>query len=153
MESQSVSDQLSENEGGGDLRSVPSHAYTDKFYELFPYYLSIGMTYEQYWEQDCDLVKYYRKAAQIQQDVANQNAWIQGAYFYEVLVDVAPIFRSMAKKGTKPTPYRDSPFDLFAKNNKKQQERIQQKSDEKARAYMEAFAMSTNKKFNKKGGD
>ena len=67
------------------------------------------MTYEQFWEQDCELVKYYRKAAQIKQGLRNQDAWLQGAYFYEALIDAAPVLRAFAKKGTKPALYRESP--------------------------------------------
>lgn len=149
-----VSDRSSENEGGGgDQRPAPLLAYTPKFYELFPYYLSIGMTYEQYWEQDCELVKYYREAAEIKQKLKNQDAWLQGAYFYEALVDASPILRSFVKKGTKPVPYRDSPFDLFGQRDKVKQKKVQEKHDDQAKTYMEAFALSFNKKFQEKGGD
>ena len=127
-------------------------AYTNKFYEVFPYYLSIGMTYEQFWEQDCQLVKYYRKAAQIRQDLKNQDAWLQGAYIYEALIDAAPVFRSLAKKGTKPTPYRDSPYELFHQRDRKQREELRERHDDRAKAYMEAFMVSVNKKFKEKGG-
>lgn len=115
-------------------------------------YLSIGMTYEQFWEQDCELVKYYRKAAQIRQDLRNQDAWLQGAYFYEALIDAAPVLRAFAKKGTKPTPYRESPYELFSRQDKKQQKQFQEKHDDQAKAYMEAFMVSVNKKFQEKGG-
>lgn len=111
------------------------------------------MTYEQFWEQDCNLVKYYRKAAQIKQDLKNQEAWLQGAYIYEALIDAAPVFRSLAKKGTKPVPYRDSPYELFGKKNTVKRKEIQKKHDQQAKAYMEAFALSVNKRFREKGGD
>lgn len=62
--------------GGGGNRPAPRFAYTEKFYQVFPYYLAIGMTYEQFWEMDCDLVKYYRKAARIRQDLKNQDAMV-----------------------------------------------------------------------------
>lgn len=110
------------------------------------------MTYEQFWEQDCELVKYYRKAAQIRQDLRNQDAWLQGAYFYEALIDAAPALRAFAKKGTKPTPYRESPYELFSRQDKKQQKQLQEKHDDQAKAYMEAFMVSVNKKFQEKGG-
>ena len=110
------------------------------------------MSYEQYWEQDCELVKYYRKAAQIKQELRNQDAWLQGAYFYEALVDAAPILRAFAKKGTKPTPYREVPYELFSRQDKGQQEKMQEKHDEKAKAFMQAFALANNKKFQEKGG-
>lgn len=110
------------------------------------------MTYEQFWEQDCELVKYYRKAAQIRQDLRNQDAWLQGAYFYEALIDAAPVLRAFSKKGTKPTPYRENPYELFSRQDKKQQKQLQEKHDDQAKAYMEAFMVSVNKKFQKKGG-
>ena len=92
------------------------------------------MTYEQFWEQDCELVKYYRKAAQIKQDLRNQDAWLQGAYFYEALIDVAPVLRTFAKKGTKPALYRESPYELFGRQDKKQQKQLQEKHDDQAKA-------------------
>ena len=132
------------------MRPAPRFAYTEKFYECFPYYLAIGMTYEQYWEMDCDLVKYYRQAAQIKQDLANQNAWLQGAYIYEALVDVAPAFRAMGAK--KPMPYRKEHLELNTRKDLKHRKEVEQKQDEKAKAYMQAFALSMNKKFQEKGG-
>lgn len=149
-----VSDRLSDNEGGGgDQRPAALFAYTEKFYEVFPYYLAIGMSYEQFWEQDCDLVKYYRKASRIKQDLQNQEAWLQGAYVYEALIDASPVFHSLAKKRMKPVPYRDSPYELFGQSDTKKRKTIQEKHDEKAKAYMEAFMVSINKKFQAKGGD
>ena len=149
-----VSDRLSDNEGGGgDQRPAALFAYTGKFYEVFPYYLAIGMSYEQFWEQDCDLVKYYRRAARIKQDLQNQEAWLQGADVYEALIDASPVFHSLAKKGTKPVPYRDSPYELFGQSNTKKRKTIQEEHDAKAKAYMEAFMVSINKKFQAKGGD
>ena len=111
------------------------------------------MTYEQVWEEDCYLVKYYRKAAQIRQDLKNQEAWLQGVYIYEALIDASPVFHSLAKKGTKPIPYRDRPYELFTQKNVEKKKETQEKCDEKAKAYMEAFAISINKKFQEKGGD
>lgn len=110
------------------------------------------MTYEQYWEQDCELVKYYRRAAQIRQDLKNQDAWLQGAYFYEALCDASPLLRAFAKKGTKAQPYRKEPFDLYSKQDRPKRKKVEKKNDDKAKAYMEAFAIAVNKKFQEKGG-
>ena len=52
-----MSDPLSSTEGsGGVTATAPLHSYGEKFEELFPYYLSLGMTEEQYWDKDCRLV-------------------------------------------------------------------------------------------------
>lgn len=134
-------------EGGG--RSAPFlNSYTNQFYEVFPYYLSIGMTPEQYWDGDPLLAKYYRQADELKQKRKNQEIWLQGMYIYEALCDVAPIFHAFAKKGTKPTPYSDHPYSITAKE-REDEKKLQEKRDrEKARRYMEAQMAKINKRFN-----
>lgn len=114
---------------------------------MFPYYLAIGMTAEQFWDMDSTLVISYRKAFEIKQDLENQQAWLQGMYIYDALCCVAPVLHAFAKKGTKPTPFRKEPYPLSVKQDKRKQEIIEAKSDAKAKAFMEMFAMSNNKKF------
>lgn len=143
-----VSDLLSSTEGsGGDSTTAPLVTYTDKFNELFPHYLSIGMTEEQYWDKDCELVKAYRKAEEIRANRRNQELWLQGAYIYDTLCRVSPILHAFAKKGAKPTPYPDEPYPL---NEKQVAERKQEKEKEiysKGMRMMEGFFVSHNKKF------
>lgn len=153
MDGELVSESLSSRPGGGGgNRPAPRFAYTEKFYQVFPYYLAIGMTYEQFWEMDCDLVKYYRKAARIRQDLKNQDAWLQGMYVYQAVGNLAPILRAFAKKGAKPQPYPEQPFELNVRQDKKVENTKEKKQDDKAKAYMQMFAMSFNKKFQGKGG-
>ena len=133
-------------EGGG--RSVPfSNSYTKTFYDAFPFYLSIGMTPEQYWESDYTLVKYYRKAEELRNEKRNQELWLQGMYIYEAICDVAPILHAFAKKGTKPTPYSAKPYPLNDKQSKRDEEEKQRRLTEKGKRFMEAMAVSINKKF------
>lgn len=110
------------------------------------------MTYEQFWEQDCALVKYYRKAARIRQDLKNQDAWLQGMYVYQAVGNLAPILRAFAKKGAKPQPYPEQPFELNVRQDKKVEKTKEKKQDDKAKKYMEAFALAHNRKFQGKGG-
>ena len=147
MDSELVSSSLSTTEGSGQSGSPPSFTYTDKFYELFPYYLSIGMTPEQYWEGDCTLVKYYRKAEELRNEKRNQELWLQGVYIYEALCDVSPVLHAFAKKGTKPTPYSVKPYPLTKEQSRKDEEAKQRKLAEKGKRFMEAMAASINKKF------
>ena len=68
-----MSDPLSSTEGsGGVTATAPLHSYGEKFEELFPYYLSLGMTEEQYWDKDCRLVIFYRKAEELRTSRKNQ---------------------------------------------------------------------------------
>ena len=94
-----------ERKGAEDSSSLSSFLY-----ECFPYYLVIGMTPEQYWEEDGDLPIYYRKADEYRQERINWQLHLQGMYVYEAICDASPIFNPLAKKGTKPIPYRSVPY-------------------------------------------
>lgn len=125
---------------------------------MFPYYLAIGMTYDQFWNQDVELVRFYRKAAKIKRDLRNQDLWLQGAYVYEAILDSAPVLRfSFSKKPPKPIPYREQPYELEP-NKKKISARPtetlsqEEKNDRKAKSIMEMWMVNINKKFEKKGG-
>lgn len=128
--------------GGELLKSSASKplSYTEIFYEHFPFYLSIGMTYDQYWNDDCMLVKYYREAHRLRNERKNQELWLQGLYIYEALCDVAPILHPFAKSGTRPRPYPNKPFPLTreeVERDKKEQEKLNR---QKAKALFEAWA-------------
>ena len=105
------------------------------------------MTPEQYWEGDCMLAKYYRKAEELRNEKRNQELWLQGMYIYEALCDVSPILHAFAKKGTKPSPYSDKPYALTVEQSKRNEVEKQRKLAEKGKRFMEAMAASINKKF------
>ena len=107
-----VSGSLSVDEESERRSRSPFLTYTEQFYEVFPYYLSIGMTPEQFWDSDPWLAKHYRKAAELRIERKNQELWLQGMYIYEALCDVAPILQAMAKKGTKPRAYSEQPYPI-----------------------------------------
>lgn len=143
-----VSDSLSdEGESGGTATTLPK-TYTEKFNELFPYYLSLGMTEAQYWDKDSMLVVHYRKADRLRQERMNQELWLQGAYFYEALCAVSPILHAFAKKGTKPKPYAPEPFTISDKQAEAKEEEKAKKTYNKGKQFMEKFLLDTNKKFN-----
>lgn len=116
------------------------------------------MTYEQFWEQDVWLVKAYREAFRLKQELREQDLWVQGAYIYEAILDASPVLHDFAKKGTKPLPYRDRPIGLYGNTHQttspsKVDETPQQKNDNKAKQIMEMMMVSINKRFEKAGGD
>ena len=147
MDSELVSSSLSATGESERKSSALPFTYTEKFYELFPYYLSIGMTYDQYWNGDCTLTKYYRKADEIKKERRNEELWLQGAYIYEALCDVSPILHAFAKKGTKPQPYSDKPYSITAEQVKRAEEEKARKIAEKGKRFMEALMQSNNKRF------
>ena len=142
-----VSDSLSSTEGSGGSTTAPLKTYTEKFTELFPYYLSIGMTEEQYWDRDSTLVVPYRKADEIRTNKRNQEMWLQGAYMYDALCRVSPLLHAFGKKGTKPLPYLEEPFAITGKQVEDRDERKEKKNFNKGKSMMEAFMIQHNKKF------
>lgn len=146
-----VSDLLSSTEGSGGISATaPLATYTDKFNELFPYYLSIGMTEAQYWDGDCNLVLYYRRAEALRIDRKNQELWLQGAYIYDALCRVSPILHAFAKKGTKPSPYMTEPFALSEKQRNVYKTDRERKAYLKNKERMRAFMAATNEKMKRK---
>ena len=147
MDSELVSSSLSAEGGSEQNSSAPSFTYTEKFYELFPYYLSIGMTAEQYWEGDPTLTRYYRKADEIRKERRNEELWLQGMYIYEALCDVSPVLHAFAKKGTKPQPYSERPYAITKEQHERIEEEKERKIAEKGKKFMEALMAYTNKRF------
>ena len=64
----------------GETQSQTSQSIKSYFKTLFPYFLSIGMTYEQFWEEDTDLINDFIKAEQYRQTKLNNQLWLQGIY-------------------------------------------------------------------------
>lgn len=149
-----VSGSLSDVEGGAtNEQSHPLFTYTDVFNKHFPFYISIGMTYEDYWERDCTLVKAFREAHEMKKERMNEEMWLQGLYVYDSLLRVSPILQAFAKGGTKPQPYIEKPYDITAKgveNTKKQRE---QETFNKGKRFMEQFSVLHNLKEENKGGE
>lgn len=125
------------------------------FEQECPYYMLYGMSYDEYWYDDCFKVKFYREKYKIERKEKDSNMWKQGMYIYEALCDVAPILHAFSKQGTKPLPYRDKPFleELDEKSNQTEEEKeIQQKNDEMiARIFFTNWFNATKKHFENRG--
>ena len=105
------------------------------------------MTYEQFWDGDPHLAKYYRQADEMRVERKNQELWLQGLYVYEALCDVAPILQAMAKKGTKARPYPEQPYSITEKQRRRELEEKERAVAMKGKRMMEQFMKATNRKF------
>ena len=133
------------------VNSAPLPSYGEQFYEHFPFYLSIGMTYDQYWNDDCTLVKYYRQADKIKFNRKNEELWLQGMYFYEALCDVSPVLHAFAKAGTKPIPYPTKPFSIDDKEAEEEKEKIKKANRKKAMASFMNWSAQLKNPTNEEG--
>ena len=117
--------------------------------EAFPYYLAIGMSAEQFWNEDSSFLIAYRKAWDIQQDHENRLAWLQGMYFYEALCDVSPVLRAFAKPGTRAHEYAKKPLE-FNKPNRKSKKETEREKIENTRKHMQELMMRFNRSFDER---
>lgn len=84
----------------------------------------MGMTYEQYWDGDPQLVVAYRKAFRLRREIENEQAWLQGLYIYDAFsVCMANAF---AKKGAKPQKYIEHPIDIYPPSESEKRRRAEE---------------------------
>ena len=104
---------------------IGATSFTEIFMEAFPQYLSMGMSYDEFWNYDPSLVKAYRKAWEMKVSQRNWEMWMQGGYIYDALLKVAPVMASggMGGKGkVEPGKYPDRPYPLTEKEVKAQED-------------------------------
>lgn len=99
-----------------DKKNTPEKTYTEIFEELCPLFLSIGMTYKEYWEGNNELPSLYLKKFKLEQERVNEQAWLMGLYVYDTLCNLAPMFRPFSKK-VNIKPYRKEPFSTKVKDD------------------------------------
>lgn len=84
--------------------------YTDIFQEVEPWYVSIGMTPDQFWNGPPRLAAVYRKAEEHRARRTNLEAWRMGQYVVSALN--ATVGNMFSKKGSKPIEYLKEPLPL-----------------------------------------
>ena len=131
----------------GSVGEPSTKSYTEIFNEAFPYYLSIGMSYELYWYGEPNLVKAYREAAEMQNDRMNYEAWLQGLYVYHAVGALYPLFNPFSKQ-KKAEEYLKEPIVITerARNQKAMEE------SNKMANFLKAWADALKDKGIKNGG-
>ena len=120
---------------GDSVEDEPSEplSLAEVFYETFPYYLAMGMSYDEYWRDNPSLVRAYRKAWEIKQRNDEYDRWRRGMYAYDALIRVSPILRAFGDKNAKPIDYPDMPYPL---TEKEAEEREKQRELENTKAFI-----------------
>lgn len=109
--------------------------------------MSIGMTYDEFWNGNVSMVKAYRKANELRDKRRNQELWLQGMYFYEALCDASPLFRFTTKKSVKPESYLKEPYPITEAEVREREERERRKKEERLKAEFALFAEQMRKKM------
>lgn len=115
---------------------------TEIFEDVFPYYLSIGMSYEQFWYGRPELVIPYRRADEIRRRRINQELWLAGMYTADALS--ATVVNMFSKQNFH---YPSEPRPITIDEARELRERERKAKEEKIKAAFTARALSVNKKL------
>ena len=109
--------------------STEDKTYTEIFKEALPFYISIGMNVNQFYNEDVTLATIYRKAYNIKNERDNSRLWLQGMYIYDAInTSLYNVF--CRKSGQSVASYTQKPYPI----NQKQLEEDYEKSVERDRA-------------------
>lgn len=128
---------------GDDLSEAePSEPPTlaEMFTQVFPYYLHMGMTYEEFWYGPPSLVRAYRKAYDMERHRRNEEMWMQGRYIFEAL-RCAPLLIGFPEKGYKPPSgagYPEMPYPLSEREEREREIERENENTKRFIAQLEA---------------
>ena len=85
------------------------------FEKAWPYYLYLGMSYYDFWDNDPCLVIAYREAYEIRVRHENMLAWVQGQYVKAAIADLVPLINPFSKKHKDMGKYPKKPYAITKK--------------------------------------
>ena len=122
--------EISEGESPPPSSEEDHRSFSEVFREVFPWYMAIGMSYDEFWNQDPFLAVYYREAHEFKRDEENQKLWLGGLYSF-IAISTALSNIHLDGKKHKVNQYLREPI------------RIRPKTDEEIRAEVEANTQRT----------
>lgn len=125
MGSGGVTPSLSVNAGGGggDNRLASDSRYdsiNEMLLDLASWYMSIGMSRDEYWNGEADAVIDYRRAHEKKLREENRLMHHFGAYVYQSMLAVAPAYNFWSRK-REPIPYPSDPIPILEEEAKEQE--------------------------------
>ena len=106
--------------------------YAELFTELCPMYMAMGMSYEEFWDKDAELVRFYQKAYQRKQRMVNWEAWLYGMYAYSAF---STVYSNAWQKNSK-AKYPDRPIPLTEEDARREREEERRIKMDKLYAYL-----------------
>jgi hypothetical protein len=118
-----------------ELGSLSNKTYTKLFHEALPYYLSIGMTIDEFYNQDVMLAKFYREAHEIKEDRHNSHMWLQGMYIYDAIS--TSLFNVFCRsQGQQASSYPSKPYPLTKRQVEEEYQNMIAEEQAKAKVWM-----------------
>jgi hypothetical protein len=128
------------------LKQSP-RSYAKIIEDCCPFYLSIGMTSDEYWNGDSKLPKYYRESHKMKQEQKNHEAWLNGLYVYDALVSA---MSHLSSKKSEHRNYADKPYSFNSENIEKDKEAKKLEAEAQAEVWLKSWVAATQKMFKDK---
>lgn len=122
----------------------------DMLDKICPYYMMIGVSYDEFWNGDYTHLKYYVERYNLEIERRNQELWLQGLYFYDALTTV--ISNALAKKGSGQKKYPEKPYRITEKTEEEKKEEKQKMVDDFRNQLMALDRRFTQKHSKEQGG-
>lgn len=100
--------------------------------------MSIGMTYDEFWNQDVTMARAFRKADELKRQRQNEVLWMQGVYIREALLST--VGNMFSGKGSTPIEYPKEPYPITENQIVEKKERERKSMEERMKADLLALA-------------
>lgn len=106
--------------------------------------MSIGMTYDEFWNQDVAMVRAYRKSYELKRRQQNEALWMQGLYVRDALLST--VGNMFASKSSTPIEYPAEPYPVTEEQVEEKKAMEHKKMEERMKADFMAIAARMIKK-------
>ena len=120
---------------GNRILTEEKQSFRKIFARDFPYFLSLGMTYEQYYYGDPLLVRDFLQAEVYRRKRDNYNMWLGGLYMREAIM--SSIGNAFIGKGDPPYEYMDKPIPMDEEDIEAKKAEQEEREIEQAKVYMQ----------------
>ena len=100
--------------------------------------MSIGMTYDEFWNQDVAMVGAFRKAHELKRRQQNEALWMQGLYVRDALL--ATVGNMFADKSSKKNEYPAEPYPVTKEQIAEREAAENKQAEERMKADLMAIA-------------
>ena len=100
--------------------------------------MSIGMTYDEFWNQDVAMVRAYRKAEELRRRRQNETLWMQGWYIRDALLST--VGNMFSGKSSAPIEYPAEPYPVTADQVAEKKALEHKKMEERMKADLMAMS-------------
>lgn len=93
------------------------------------------MSYDEFYNQDVELTKFYRQAYELKEDRHNSHLWLQGMYIYDAIsTSIYNVF--CRSKGQQTVSYPSKPYPMTNEQKEADKELTLQEEQAKAKVWM-----------------